>query len=94
VRGTLFVATVAEDNDTHDQMRVDEPIPYPQPDITYDLFGGVTENGPIYKDPTLPGGPVLDPAEGQDVIAVGTYRYDPDHGWYEVHPVKAYLTPP
>ena len=75
-------------------MHVDEPIPYPIDDIAYDLFGGTTENGPPYKDPTLPGGAVADPAVDQEVIAVGTYRYDPDHGWYEVHPVKAYLPPP
>jgi hypothetical protein len=94
VRATLFVAVPAEDNDTHAQMRVDEPIPYPDADAAYNLFGATTENGPVYKDPALPGGPVVDPVEGQEVIAIGTYRYDPDHGWYEVHPVKAYLPPP
>lgn len=94
VRATLFVAVPAEDNDTHAQMRLDEPIPYPDADAGYNLFGATTENGPPYKDPALPGGPVVDPVEGQEVIAIGTYRYDPDHGWYEVHPVKAYLAPP
>ena len=93
VRANLLQAVPAEDGDTHDQMRVDEPIPYPGADIAYNLFGATTENGPIYKDPTLPGGAVSDPAVDQEVIAVGTYRYDPDHGWYEVHPVKAYLAP-
>ncbi len=93
VRATLFVAVEAEDRDTHAQMRVDEPIPYPNADAAYNFFGATTENGPMYKDPALPGGPVVDPIEGQEVIAVGTYRYDPDHGWHEVHPVKAYLTP-
>jgi len=93
VRATLFVGVHAEDNDTHDQMRVDEPIPYPTADGQYQSFGATTENAPMYKDPALPGGPVLDPIEGQEVIAIGTYRYDPDHGWYEVHPVKAYLAP-
>lgn len=94
VRGTLLSPVAAEDGDTHDQMHVDEPIPYPISDIGYDQFGVTTENGPPYKDPTTPGGAVMDPAIDQDVIAVGTYRYDPDHGWYEVHPVKAYLAPP
>jgi hypothetical protein len=84
-------ATRAEDNDTHAQMRLDEPIPYPQPDLTYNLFGVTTENGPMYRDPALPGGAVQDPVEGQTYIAVGTYRYDPSHGWYEVHPVKKYF---
>lgn len=94
VRAKLLTATLATDNDTHDQMQVDEPIPYPTDDIAYHLFGATTENSPPYKDPALPGGPIPDPAVGQDVIAVGTYRYDPDHGWYEVHPVKFYFAPP
>jgi len=94
VRGRLLNPVPAEDHDTHDQMRVDEPIPYPTADIAYHLFGATTENGPIYKDPAVPGGPVVDPAVDQDVVAIGTYRYDPDHGWHEVHPVKAYLPPP
>ena len=94
VRGTLITAASAADGDTHDQMRVDEPIPYPTADAAYHVFGATTENGPIYKDPTVPGGAVVDPQVGQETIAVGTYRYDPDHGWYEVHPVKAFLTPP
>jgi hypothetical protein len=94
IRAKLLVATVADDQDTHDQMVIDEPIPYPTADAQYHFFGSTTENGPIYKDPALPGGPIADPVEGQEVIAIGTYRYDPDHGWYEVHPVKAYLPPP
>jgi hypothetical protein len=94
VRATLLAPTAAADGDTHDQVFVDEPIPYPTDDIHYELFGATTENGPIYKDPTTPGGAVVDPVAGQEFVAVGTYRYDPDHGWYEVHPVKAYLPPP
>lgn len=86
--------TQADDRDTHAQMQVDEPIPYPTADIAYQLFGGCTEVNPIQKDPALPGGPVLDPEPNVDLIAIGTYRYDPDHGWYEVHPVKAYLPAP
>jgi hypothetical protein len=94
VRGTLLSPVPASDGDTHDQLVVDEPIPYPTADATYAQFGGVSENGPVYKDPALPGGQVNDPAVGQDVIAVGTFRYDMGHGWYEVHPVKAYFAPP
>lgn len=94
VRVKSFVNVSAEDGDTHAQMVVDEPIPYPTADAAYNLFGGTTENGPMYKDPALPGGPVRDPTEGQEVIAIGTYRFDPSHGWYEVHPVKAYLPVP
>jgi hypothetical protein len=93
VRAKLFLSTIPNDRDTHDQMFLDEPIPYPTPDALYNVFGGTTENGPVYKDPGRPGGGLPDPTEGQDVIAIGTMRYDPDHGWYEVHPVKAYLTP-
>ena len=94
VRGNLLTPLPAADNDTHDQIVVDEPIPYPTADATYAQFGAVTENGPVYKDPALPGGPVNDPVVGQDVVAIGTYRYDMGHGWYEVHPVKAYFAPP
>jgi len=94
VRATLLTPTLAEDGDTHAQMHVDEPIPYPTADIAAYLFGATTENGPIYKSPDVPGGPVVDPVPEQEVIVIGTYRYDPDHGWHEVHPVKAYLPPP
>ncbi len=94
VRVRSFVNVHAEDGDTHAQMLVDEPIPYPTADAPYNQFGGTTESGPMYKDPALPGGPVLDPPEGQEVIAIGTYRFDPSHGWYEVHPVKAFLPVP
>jgi hypothetical protein len=94
VDATLLTQTPATDRDTHNQMHVDEPIPYPTDDAHYELFGATTENGPIYKNPALPGGPILDPVPEQRMIAIGTYRYDPDHGWYEVHPVKAYLAPP
>ena len=94
VRVRLLANTHADDGDTHAQMQVDEPIPFPTADLAYHLFGGCTEVGPMFKDPALPGGPVLDPEPNVDLIAIGTYRYDPDHGWYEVHPVKAYLPAP
>jgi hypothetical protein len=94
VRITPLLATRAEDGDTHAQMRLDEPIPYPQPDITYNLFGVTTENGPIYRDPGVLGGAIPDPEDGHSYVAVGTFRYDPDHGWYEVHPVKRYFPVP
>ena len=48
----------------------------------------------LAQDPALPDGRVLDPGPNVDLIAIGTYRYDPDHGWYEVHQVKAYLPAP
>jgi hypothetical protein len=34
------------------------------------------------------------PAINQDVVALGTYRYNPGHGWYEMHPMKAHFPPP
>jgi hypothetical protein len=94
VRVKSLANTPADDRDTHAQMIVDEPIPFPTADLAYHLFGGTTEVGPVYKDPALPGGPVLDPPPDIEQIAIGTFRYDPDHGWHEVHPVKAYLPAP
>jgi hypothetical protein len=94
VRATLKTPTYATDNDTHDQMDVDEPIPYPTSDLAYNLWGATTENGPVYKDPALGTAQVNDPAVGQETVIVGTFRYDPDHGWYEIHPVKGFLPPP
>ena len=94
VQVTPFIATVASDMDTHDQMLVDEPIPYPTADAPANVFGATTENGPIYKNPARPEGAIADPTGTGSFIAIGTYRYDPDHGWYEVHPVKAYLPAP
>jgi len=94
VRATLFAPVGADDGDTHDQVKVDEPIPYPVSDVAYDLFGAATENGPAYKEPALGAGVVRDPMIDQAIVAIGTYRYDPGHGWYEVHPVKAYFAPP
>ncbi|HTJ43203.1 MAG TPA: hypothetical protein VL463_13955 [Kofleriaceae bacterium] len=94
VKVVPFIATQAEDHDTHDQMFVDEPIPYPTADAQPNVFGATTENGPPFKDPARPGGALPDPTGTDAKIAIGTYRYDPDHGWYELHPVKAYLPAP
>lgn len=94
VRAPVWLPVVAEDGDTHVQLQVDEPIPYPSADASYDVFGAATENSPIYKDPALGAATVHDPVVNQDVVAIGTYRYDSGHGWYEVHPVKAYFPPP
>jgi len=91
IEGTIWLTTVPEDGDTHVQMVVDEPLPYPTAESPYWLFGATTENGPSYKDPAHAGGALADPEKDSRVIAVGTYRYDDDHGWFEVHPVKAYF---
>jgi hypothetical protein len=94
VRATMLAPLLAEDGDTHDQVKVDEPLPYPRADAPYYVFGAVTENGPVYKDPALGTAMIADPAADHDIVAIGTYRYDPGHGWYEMHPVKAYFPPP
>lgn len=94
VRATVLSPVLASDGDTHAQVTVDEPIPYPTADIGYHAFGASTENAPTYKDPGLGAGAVVDPAPGEEVVALGTYRYDAGHGWYEVHPVKRYFAAP
>jgi len=93
VQAALFAPVPAADGDTHDQIQVDEPIPYPTADVGYHVFGAATENGPPYKDPALGAATVVDPVPDQQIVALGTYRYDPSHGWYEIHPVKAYFAP-
>lgn len=92
VRGVVQLSLIAADGDTHLQLYVDEPLPYPAASATYDIFGATTENAPPYKDPAVPRGPIVDPAPGAVVTALGTYRYDDGHGWFEVHPVKAFWT--
>jgi hypothetical protein len=93
VRAPILSPLLASDGDTHDQVVVDEPLPYPKADAPYYVFGATTENAPVYKDPAHGAGAINDPVANQDVVAIGTYRYDPGHGWYEMHPVKAYLAP-
>jgi hypothetical protein len=94
VRATVLSPVLASDRDTHVQVVVDEPIPYPSADIGFHLFGASTENGPTYKNPALGAGMVADPAAGDDVVVLGTYRYDAGHGWYEIHPVKRFFPAP
>ncbi len=91
VRAETWLAVYAEDGDTHLQTTVDEPLPYPRADTPYWIFGSTTENAPPYKDPSRPQPPVVDPDVGDVAVAVGTVRYDADHGWWEIHPVKQYF---
>jgi hypothetical protein len=93
VTGDIFVTLVANDGDTHVQLAVPEPFPYPAATAHYEVFGAVTENSPPYKDPARPGGGLADPQVRQHVRALGTYRYDVGHGWFELHPVKMYWIP-
>lgn len=90
VTGSVLFVVPAEDGDSHLQLMVDEPIPYPRMDAPVRLFGATTEIGPPHKNPDRPQGAVEDPASGQDIVALGTLRWDGGHGWYEVHPVKAW----
>lgn len=94
VAGEIFVTASAEDGDTHVQLTVPEPLPYPAATLPYAAFGGVSENAPPYKDPARPGGALADPRVRQKVVTIGTYRYDAGHGWFELHPVKAYWIEP
>jgi hypothetical protein len=89
VHGRILEPVLADDHDTHVQVVVDEPLPYPKTTISYYVFGGATENSPPYKDPSRPGGALVDPRAKQDVLLLGTYRYDDGHGWFELHPLKA-----
>jgi hypothetical protein len=91
VRGETWLAVHAEDGDTHLQLVTDEPLPYPTADSPYWLFGSTTENAPPYKDPSRPQGALVDPEIGDVVVAVGTMRFDDSHGWWEMHPAKAYF---
>jgi hypothetical protein len=91
VRAETWLAVHAEDGDTHLQVTTEEPLPYPAADTPYWIFGSTTENAPPYKDPSRPQGALADPGVGDVAIAVGTMRYDADHGWWEIHPVKHYF---
>jgi hypothetical protein len=91
IRAETWLVVAAEDRDTHLQATVEEPLPYPAADAQYWLFGATTENVPPYKDPSRPQGAIADPAEGDHFIAIGTIRWDDSHGWWEMHPVKAYF---
>jgi hypothetical protein len=94
VEGDVQIVTGATDGDTHLQMRVDEPIPYPMMDAHVWLFGATTEIGPPHKNPDRPQGAVEDPDLGQHIRVLGTLRWDGDHGWFEVHPVKEWWEVP
>lgn len=92
IDATVWLPALAPDGDTHLQIIVDEPLPYPAADVAYYLGGAPTEISPPYKDPARPQGAVLDPSMGDHLVLVGTVRYDEDHGWFEIHSVKTYAT--
>jgi hypothetical protein len=88
VGGEVWLAIGAEDGDTHLQLTIPEPLPYPIADTAYWIFGSTTEIAPPYKDPTRPQGAIMDPDEGDHIVVVGSIRFDDTHGWWEMHPVK------
>lgn len=94
VEGDVQLTVAAEDGDTHLQLKVDEPIPYPMMDAHVWFFGATTEIGPPHKSPDRPGGALEDPDIGSHVRVLGTIRWDGGHGWYEVHPVKPWWAVP
>ena len=76
------------DRDTHVQYRVPNAAVYPfaLPPIT--LFGLAVENVPPYKDPESLPTRLGDPVPGQLTAHVGTFKWDTNHAWFELHPVK------
>lgn len=88
VEGEVWLAIAAEDGDTHLQLTIPEPLPYPLADTAYWIFGSTTEIAPPHKDPSRPQGAIMDPNEGDHVVVVGSIRFDDTHGWWEMHPVK------
>jgi hypothetical protein len=94
VVGSMLLETVPEDGDTHDEIQVTDPLVYPLGSAPVWFFGAVSENSPSYKDPARPSGALADPAIHQQVVMIGTYRYDPGHGWFEVHPIKKWWPVP
>ena len=93
VRSQVIVGVEAEDRDTHVQMLVREPLPYPASTLAF-AIGGAAENSPSYKDPARPGGALPNPMTRRDIVVTGTYRYDLGHGWFEIHPYKMWWPAP
>lgn len=90
IEGIVLLTLHPPDGDSHIQLVVDEPLPFPTAESPYYLFGGTTESVPPYKDPSRPQGDIGDPAIGTHIVVLGTVRYDRGHGWYEVHPAKVW----
>jgi hypothetical protein len=88
VTGDILLTTIPTDGDTHTQMVVTEPLVLPVGDAAYYLFGATNENTPPYKNSSRMGGAIVDPKIDDTVMTLGTFRYDPGHGWFELHPIK------
>lgn len=86
----LVVALSPADAETHVQLEVDKPEAYPDITGDYATWGATTEIPPQYRNPILGDHTVGIPEKGEEIIVLGTYRFDEKHGWFEVHPVKAW----
>lgn len=91
IKGKVIIAARSHaDGETHVQLKVDNPGAYPETTDRYETWGATTEIPPQYKNPILGSHVVGVPEKGEDIIVLGTYRFDEKHGWFEVHPVKAW----
>ena len=87
-RAQIAFPLLAPDRDTHVQGEVPWPYRYPNTQPALGPFGAAMENAPMYKDPTNPLGPLVDPIAHSTVDIVGTVHFDNAHGWWELHPIK------
>jgi len=89
IRGRVFVSVFNPgDRDTHSQMIIQNPILYPIGDPPIVLVQAAAENSPPYKDPENPQGRLGDLPALQEVIVLGTVKWDNSHEWVEIHPYK------
>lgn len=84
----LLVALSAQDREFHVQLKVEYPKVYPDITDDYATWGATTEIAPQYRNPILGDHTVELPKKWEEIIILGTYRFDEKHGWFEVHPVK------
>lgn len=90
VRGRVFLVLDANFGKTHVQLYIDDVEILPPATYSYQSFGATTEIDYLYKDSLLGGHVVNLPEVGQNIIVLGTSRFDNDHGWFEIHPMKVW----
>lgn len=95
VQSTVLFPIPAADGDTHIQLDTEFKMIYPVADFDIDTVGVAAETVPPYKDPDNPikissdgHFSIGDPGMEDEVVVMGTVRWDPAHGWWEIHPVK------
>lgn len=77
VRGTVVYARIEDDGDLH--IRLADPW----------------RTGTVYPfviAECIPSMPCVKPAVGADIIVRGVSRHDPEHGWWEIHPVESWTS--